>query len=82
MEVNVMMEVNVKEARSKLSKLLDKVSRGEEVIVTRHGKKIACLVPTEKVGRLPSLREFRDSIKLSGKPMSQAVIESRAEERF
>jgi prevent-host-death family protein len=77
-----MMIVNVKEARSNLSRLLDKVSRGEEVVVTRHGKKIGCLVPPENVGRLPSLKKFRDSIELTGKPMSRTVIEARDEGRF
>jgi len=32
------------EAKAKLSELLDRVSRGEEVIITRHGKPVARLV--------------------------------------
>lgn len=77
-----MQEVNVKEARDKLSKLLDKVGRGEEIVVTRHGKKVACLVPPDTVRNLPSLKQFRESIKLSGKTLSQTVIDSRDEERY
>ena len=42
-----MLEVNVKEARSKLSNLLDRVERGEEIIIKRHGKKVALLVSPE-----------------------------------
>lgn len=33
------------EAKAKLSELLDKVERGEQVVITRHGKPIARLVP-------------------------------------
>ena len=40
-----MLEVNVREARQKLSRLLDEVERGGEVQITRHGKVVARLVP-------------------------------------
>ena len=43
-----MLEVNVKEARSKLSLLLDRVERGEEIIIKRRGKKVALLVSPER----------------------------------
>jgi len=33
------------EAKSKLGQLLDRVARGEEIIITRHGKEVARLVP-------------------------------------
>ncbi|NOY72811.1 MAG: type II toxin-antitoxin system prevent-host-death family antitoxin [Gammaproteobacteria bacterium] len=32
------MEINVREARARISKLLDIVEQGEEVVITRHGK--------------------------------------------
>jgi prevent-host-death family protein len=38
-----MLEVNIKEARSNVSKLLDKVERGEEIIITRYGQKVAVI---------------------------------------
>ena len=53
-----MLEVNIKEARSKLSSLLDKAERGEEIIITRRGKKIARLASLENNERLPSLKKF------------------------
>jgi len=37
MEV-IILEVNVKDARSNFSSLLDKVERGEEIIIKRRGK--------------------------------------------
>ena len=40
-----MITVGTFEAKTKFSELLDKVERGEEVVVTRHGKAIARIVP-------------------------------------
>ena len=77
-----MMEVNVKEARGNFSSLLDRVERGEEIIIKRRGKKIARLISPENNKFLPSLQNFRDSIKLTGDPLSKAVTDLRNEERF
>lgn len=41
------MQVGAFEAKTKLSALLDRVGRGEEVVITRHGKPVARLVPVE-----------------------------------
>ena len=77
-----MMEVNVKEARGNFSSLLDRVERGEEIIIKRRGKKIARLISPENDKFLPSLQNFRASIKLTGDPLSKAVTDLRNEERF
>ena len=44
-----MREVGAFEAKNKLSYLLDLVERGEEVIITRHGREVARLVPPRPV---------------------------------
>ncbi len=75
-----MLEINVKEARSKLSILLDRVERGEEIIIKRRGKKVALLVSPERKNALPSLKDFRASISTTGKPLSETVIDMRQEE--
>lgn len=77
-----MLEVNVKEARSNLSTLLDRVERGEEIFIKRRGKKIARLVSSENNKLLPSLQNFRVSIKSTGDPLSKIVTDLRNEERF
>jgi prevent-host-death family protein len=47
-----MREVGAFEAKNKLGQLLDLVEQGEEVIITRHGKPVASLVPPHrKLGR-------------------------------
>jgi len=45
-----MIEVGAFEAKNTLGSLLDRVERGEEVVITRHGKPVARLVPND--GRL------------------------------
>lgn len=40
-----MIIVGAFEAKTKFSELLDRVERGEEVVVTRHGKTVARIVP-------------------------------------
>lgn len=45
------MEASVQEARTKLSQLLDAVARGERVVITRHGRPAAELVPA-RTGKL------------------------------
>ena len=77
-----MLEVNVKEARSKLSILLDRVERGEEIIIKRRGKKVALLVSPKRGNALPSLKKFRASISAAGKSLSKTVIDLRKEERY
>jgi prevent-host-death family protein len=77
------MEVNVKEARTKISSLLDRTERGEEVVIIRRGKRIARLVSVgDACKRLPDLRGFRNSILVKGKSLSATVIQGREEERY
>jgi len=40
-------EVGILEARNTLSALIERVERGEEVTITRHGKPVAKLVSTD-----------------------------------
>jgi prevent-host-death family protein len=40
-------EVEAFEAKNRLGALLDRVEHGEEIIITRHGKPVARLVPVE-----------------------------------
>ena len=75
--------VNIREARRRLSKLVDAAERGEAVVITRRGKKVARLGPVESKARkgLPDLSAFRASIRVKGKPLSRVVIDGRSEAR-
>jgi prevent-host-death family protein len=43
-----MTEIGAFEAKNKLSALLDRVEQGEEIVITRHGRPVARLVPTDR----------------------------------
>ncbi|HTN73389.1 MAG TPA: type II toxin-antitoxin system prevent-host-death family antitoxin [Methylomirabilota bacterium] len=77
------MEVSAKEARMRFSDLLKRAEKGEEVLLVRRGRKVARLVPVKKLQKtLPSLKEFRASIRVKGQPLSVAVVRERQKERF
>ena len=50
------MQVNVYEAKAKLSALLDKALAGEEVIIARAGKPLARLTPVASAGATSGVR--------------------------
>jgi prevent-host-death family protein len=55
MEVAAMAaQINIAEAKAKLSSLLDRALAGEEVVIARAGKPLARLVPIEKPTRRKS----------------------------
>jgi len=43
-----MAEIGAFEAKNTLGTLLDRVERGEEIVITRHGKAVARLVPNTR----------------------------------
>jgi prevent-host-death family protein len=53
-----MATVTAFEAKTRFGELLDRVSQGEEVVITRHAKPVARLVPE---GR-PSLGQVREAV--------------------
>lgn len=77
-----MLEISVKEARKKLSYLLDRVEYGDEIIITRRGKRIARLIAPDQDEKLPELKQFRKGLKVAGKAMSEIVIGNRTDERY
>ena len=88
------MDIGTKELRNRLSEVLDRVARGEKVLVHRRGKPAVALTavrgkpaaelrPVNARPRgLPDLRVFRAGIKARGKPTSQLVIEERRKARY
>ena len=60
-----MAEVNIHEAKTHLSRLLQRVAGGEEIVIARAGKPIARLVPVEpkprrRIGQDDGLFEVPD----------------------
>jgi prevent-host-death family protein len=76
--------VNLKDARRRLSDLVTAAERGESVVITRRGKEVARLVPAmpKPLKRFPDLSEFRASIKVKGRSLTDELLAMRGEERY
>lgn len=61
-----MVEVNVYEAKTRLSALLEAVSRGEEVVIKNRNRPVARLVPIEPPKRRPVFGSAREAFEKSG----------------
>ena len=56
-------EIGAFEAKNTLGTLLDRVQRGEEIVITRHGKPVARLVPNTGGFDRAQAREAFDRIR-------------------
>jgi len=72
------------EARRRFSELIRAVESGDSVVVTRRGKPVARIVPVEQkpLKPLPDLSEFRASIKIKGRSLSEELLAMRRRERY
>lgn len=69
-----MRTVNVNEAKTQLSRLLDAVDRGESVIIAKAGRPVACLGPlsppeprvVRRLGFMPGLASVPDDFDRMG----------------
>ncbi len=78
------MEVGAFEAKNRLGHLLDLVEHGEEVIITRHGKEVARLIPpkaafnrAEAREAARRIREMRKGVTLGGLKIRDLINEGR-----
>ena len=69
-----MRHIQSSEAKARLTQLLTDVERGETVIITRHGRPIARLVP-EKGRRLAEIEDAIENIKALGKRNGKITAE-------
>jgi len=78
-----MRKINVREARQHIGKLLDAVTAGEEIIITRRGNPVAKLLKadskSEPTNRFPSRRKFRSNIPPAKYSGSELIREMRDE---
>lgn len=79
----LMKSVNVREAREQVSRLLDSVEAGEEVLILRRGKPAARLVAPQPP-HAPFLRRagLRESLPPIGGDAAAVIRGMRDEERF
>ena len=84
-----MAKVTAFEAKTRFGELLERVSKGEEVVITRHDKPVARLIP-EGAQRLDEVRRSvqglrdlqqrirrRSKLKLSDREVRSAIEEGR-----
>lgn len=79
----------VAEAKNSFTQLLDRVAQGERVVVTRHGKPVAEIMPPSEDRQAPSaekiaaaferLRVMRESLPSADRPAVEIVRGMRDE---
>ena len=75
-------EIGAYEAKTHLPALLERVARGEQITITKHGRPVARLVPVGKSDlerrreAIARLKEFRKGRTL-GVPIKQLIEEGR-----
>jgi prevent-host-death family protein len=78
-----MTTVGSSKAQAHLSRLLDRVSKGESVTITRYGRPVAMLVPVSRESTrdpqevIRELIEFRKGHSLGGLSIRDMVAEGR-----
>ena len=79
------MQVNVHEAKSQLSRLLELVEEGETVVIARHGEPVAELIPARRKTGFPFGIAREEPLVAAGddwwQPMSDAEAEDWVEGR-
>ena len=78
-----MTSVGTYEAKAHLSKLLERVEKGEQFTITRHGVPIARLVPPDRAAKMAAgaavaeLKKLRKNCTLGGLSLRSMIEEGR-----
>lgn len=78
-----MNSVGTHEAKTYLSKLLERVGKGEQFTITRHGVPVARLVPPDRAAKLSAtdavaeLKRLRKRCNLNGLSLRSMIEEGR-----
>lgn len=75
-------EVNLTQAKARLSELLDKVEAGCEIVITRRGKAVAQITPAIRPRKPLPLRElagFRATMPRLRRPAAELLRDARNE---
>lgn len=74
------MQVNVHQAKTQLSRLLEMVEEGETVVIARHGQPVAELVPARQKAGFPFGIAREEPLVPGGDDWWQPMSESEAED--
>ena len=78
-----MVTVGAYEAKTHLPKLLERVSKGERITITKHGVAVAVLEPPAQLKKedprvvIEKIRAFRKQHKLAGVSIREMIEEGR-----
>jgi len=78
-----MESIGAYEAKTHLSNLLERVFRGEKIMITKHGAPLAILQPPPSSGKpsprqaIAAIRQFRDRHALDGLSVREMMEEGR-----
>jgi prevent-host-death family protein len=77
-----MRHVQSSEAKARLSELLDEVEQGETIVITRHGRPVARIVPEaqrrqKEIDR--AMEEIRELRKQTGRITLEEILSARHE---
>lgn len=78
----IMREVQASEAKTHLPQLLDDVERGETIVITRHGRPVARLIPDQDSRRAEVAKAIEGIMELrkrTGKVTLQEILDARHE---
>lgn len=64
-------QIGAFEAKNSLGSLLDRVERGEEIVITRHGRAIARLVPNTVVPDQNQVQAAFESLRLRARQLAR-----------
>jgi prevent-host-death family protein len=80
------MSTGAYDAKTRLSELLDRVEKGEQIVITRHGKPVARLVPegghnvADAMAAVEELTRIRKELATRGVRVTQAEIRAMRDE--
>ena len=78
-----MPQVGAYEAKTHFSQLLDRVAKGEEITITKHGVPVAVLAPVKRRNRkdiqaaIDGIKAFRSRHQLGGLSIREMIDEGR-----
>jgi prevent-host-death family protein len=78
-----MLEVGSYEAKTHLPSLLNRVAKGEKIVITKHGTPVAILGPftpakkTDTRAIIDEIKQFRKRHRLNGLSIKQMIEEGR-----
>jgi prevent-host-death family protein len=70
-----MREIGAFEAKNRLSELLDLAESGEEIVISRHGKQVAKLVPVQREFSREAARRAAEGIREMSKGATLGKLE-------